>query len=53
MIDNTINWTTISDKTIEGGQDNQREKTRQELDEGEHHTARNRWTNRSESSYVD
>lgn len=50
-IDNLINQTiTISD---EDDQDNQREKTRQELDGGEHHTARNRWTNRSESSYVD
>lgn len=50
-IDNLINQTiTISD---EDDQDNQREKTRQKLDGGEHHTARNRWTNRSESSYVD
>lgn len=41
---------TISDKAKKGGKDNRREKTRQELDGGEHHTARNRWTDGSESS---
>ncbi|KAL0130123.1 hypothetical protein PUN28_002012 [Cardiocondyla obscurior] len=45
-----IQTITISDEGREDNQDNQREKTRQELDGGEHHTARNRWTNRSESS---